>query len=221
MAVACKHIQPDRSPEELRFRSDWWMERTRGVPDQPTSHRRWPWSTFSIPFFKAGFVWITQISVVAGVGSPLSFNLERTYVHGTSARIDVCGRGEHALKLQWIVSWRQRLLSEVLQGLRTPTEAGPIFQIIVDDMVVEMWLGWLENHGMTWKSWDGKCTSCWHHFHCGGCRACSLRAAELDPARRVSYVEGSAVLTCCTSTSAWGFYQHVLATLIMETYFGK
>ena len=32
-------------------------------------------------------------------------------------------------------------------------------------------------------------------------------------------MEGSPVLTCCRSTSARGFYQHVLATLFMETYF--
>ena len=124
-----------------------------------------------------------------GTWSPLSF--WRGQVHGASARIDVCGRGKHALKLQlqWPVSWRHLKDSfprSCKLGLRTPTEAGPTFQIVVDDIEVEMWLGWLENHEM----------GCAARLHCGGRRACSLRAAELDPARKVSYVEGSPVLTC-------------------------
>ena len=98
-----------------------------------------------------------------GTWSPLSF--WRGHVHCASARIDVCCRGKHSLKLQlqlqWTVSWRQRVLSEVLQGLTTPTEVGPIFQIVVDDIEVEMWSGWLENHEMG---------SALLQFHCGGRR---------------------------------------------------
>ena len=76
-----------------------WMERTRGVADRQTLHRRWPCLTFSIPFFKAGFVWITQISVVAGVESPLSF-LERTR-----------SRRENRRLYMW--SWRARIEATV------------------------------------------------------------------------------------------------------------
>ena len=65
--------------------------------------------TFSIRFSKAGCVWITQVSIVAGVGSPLSFlkrkcpqrlSIAERWSWIWSARIDVRGRDEHALKLQ-------------------------------------------------------------------------------------------------------------------------
>ena len=75
------------------------------------------------------------------------------------------------------------------------------FQIVVDDDELEMWLKWLENHEM---GIDSNWRSCWHRFHGGG--RCAERAWNLS-------LSWSAVLVY---TSAWGSYQHVLVTLIMD-----
>ena len=66
------HASVDNRIDLLRNfdRTGGWSEREVWPIDRHgiSRDRCWPWSTFSILFFKAGFVWITQISVVAGVG---------------------------------------------------------------------------------------------------------------------------------------------------------
>ena len=157
LAVACLHRPPEISPEKLR--SDRWMEWTR--PEQPIDRHRIA-ADLLYPLFKAGCVWITQDSIVAVVGSPLSF-LKRKFSQrlypfrnagagsGAGGSIDVRCRDEHALKLQWSVSGRQSF-----QGFTAPKKL-----VNLPTLNCCWWRGVGDVAGMTWESWDGNWRSCW------------------------------------------------------------
>ena len=207
LAVACLHRQPDMFPEKLG-RTCGWSE--RGLSSRSTAVIHRIAADLLDPLFKAGCVWITQVSIIAGVGGPLNF-LKRKCSQRLSiadpecwscirsGRIDVPGRDEHALKPQWSVSWRQSF-----QEFTAPTEAGiPPSKLLLTKM--------------SWRcGWNDLRIMRWELTRTGGLADVAFMVVDVVRRELGTYLFRG-VRSCVAGLhQRMGSYQHVLVTLIME-----
>ena len=151
---ACVDNLIDMYPQTVRETSvglvDGMNEDCLGVAGRPTSHRCWP----SRSAFQ-GWQWRLDNTSQCRCWrwKPIELSEEEMFtaiVHRGALldpeREDVRGRDEHALKLQWSVSWRQSF-----QGFTALTEAGIPSKLLLT--TISWRCRW--NDFKSWESWDG------------------------------------------------------------------
>ena len=170
------------------------------VADRPTSHRCWP----SRSAFE-GWQCLDNTSR----WKPIELSEEETFTaffHCGALELDP--ESEDRRSWSWWACNEATVkcfLKAKFSRIYSTHRSWYTFQFVVDDDELEMWLEWLENHEI---GIDSNWRSCWHRFH--GLPLCRPeRGLPL-----ISFVECGPVLQ--VYTSAWGSYQHVLVTLIME-----
>ena len=120
------------------------------VADRPTSHRCWP----SRSAFQGWQCLDNTSQCRCWRWKPIEPSAEEEMFTASvhcgalldAEREDVRGRDEHALTLQWSVSWRQSI-----QGFTALTEAGMPSKLLLT--TVSWRCGW--DDFKSWESWDG------------------------------------------------------------------
>ena len=151
--VACLRRQPDRhvSPDSERNFGRTMNEDCLGVADRPTSHRCWA----SRSAFQGWQCLDNTSQCCCWRWKPIELSEEEmftAFVHCGALldpeREDVRGRDEHALKLQWSVSWS---LKAKFSRIYSTHGSWYTFQVVIDD---RSWrCGW--DDFRSWESWDG------------------------------------------------------------------